>query len=174
MCRRRDSECVSGEVVEICSQVVRWQPDRAPAARPMGSHMHAIARTEGHEFAFPGSDCTPDRREPTADRKCHQDRLCRYRKEANQRQVLFHSRQAQVMQLDLRHPCLESAICRDKQAEVALIAQGSLEIVRPIKYRRHTTRHSYHHDAGGRAGQPDRTAGIQRSPSAASRTHDGP
>src|SRR5271169_2368550 len=47
------------------------------------------------------------------------------------------------MQLDLCQPRPELAVRSDEEADADLIAQGSLEIVRPAEYRRHTTRHTH-------------------------------
>jgi hypothetical protein len=137
----RDSEHASGQRAAISNQLHGRHPDRAPAARPVGSRVQALARPEGHDLARSHPEPAPDRRRFAAARQRNQDHLGRHRDNGDPRQALLGSRQPQPVQGDLGQPRPKLATFGDEQAEAAFLAQRGPEILRFAEDRDNTTRH---------------------------------
>ena len=138
-----DGERRSGQSGAILNQVRGRQPDRPPAARPIGSHVQALACPERHDLARSDRDAAPDRCGSLAPRQRNKDRVGRYGDKGDPRQLLVGSRQSQAEQGDLGQPRPKLAGTGDEQGEAALLAHGNRKILRLAEHRRDATRHCH-------------------------------
>ena len=111
-----DRERRSGQSGAILNQVRGRQPDRPPAARPIGSHVQALACPERHDLARSDRDAAPDRCGSLAPRQRNKDRVGRYGDKGDPRQLLVGSRQSQAEQGDLGQPRPKLAGTGDERA----------------------------------------------------------
>jgi len=103
-CDGRYREIGSDQCAAISSELLGWQPNRAPAAGPVGSRVHPLAWAEGHELARPNPDSAPARRSSAAHGKRNQEHVGWHRDDGDPRQLLLGGRQPQPVQPDLGQP----------------------------------------------------------------------
>ena len=132
----RNGEPGSAHRPAILGQIRGRQPDRAPAAGRVGSRVHPLTRAEGDDLFRSHLDPAPDRRGSAADRQQHQEGVGGHHDKGDPRQVFLCSQQPQALQRDLGQPRPKPAGTGDQVPGNALLAQGSLKIIRFTKNRR--------------------------------------
>lgn len=103
--------------------------------------MDTLIRAEGDDLARAYRDPAPDRRSSDADRQQHQNGIGWHRDKSDPWQAFLGGQEPQAVQRDLGHPRSELAGSRDQESDNALVAHGSLKIIRFTKYRREGARH---------------------------------
>ena len=140
-CGARNSEPGSTQRPAVLDKILGRHLNGAPATGSAGSRMRALAWAECNHFARPRFDPAPDGRRSSADRQRDQHHTGGDRDKGDPRQFLFARRQAQAVQHNLGQSRSELAVTGDQEPDNALLAHGSLKIIRFTKYRREGARH---------------------------------